>query len=622
MSWKPIDFQGIMSLNPQMVDQLFNYLEIKEGQASEALLQTIHAASPHPSLPPGQINRLKIHEAAEVLEKAVSKMQKTDRSSFNQEWVKTVEEINHILWDYFEVIEECVTELFQQIDYVQIDEWRDELFHVVEQLKDILNRHLDDLRWAIRRLKQTLKDYLFLYTKKWNLFSRIDLIVRPPIDRALNRNLEKCRKVLGFNFQKFADRFTRFRSTSSKLEQAQNKFNWYPVFNGLDLSSQTILKKIYRLTKLWELNRSAKAFPEEDVVRVIRNLYSPEKILEVFEEYKNLLTKTLYEKSRSIKNEHKVFTDDMIMRSDEEILCYRSELHTFGGLIKKYRNFLLRTDPDPYVRVRLGFPEWVVGNESMTTRKMREINLELGNLDDQFENLRQAIERKSVMADPTIAQVDVEVKNILHEMAQPLISSSLMHHFASRLVNQLQQLDELSNSDPRVVEYVGEILNKALRYDWKYHTLFDVADFKQLYETHLGVIGASDERIHQNRYFKFEQIINDLTRWLKNKETHRHMHEIEVDMSDMKGYLQDFLGYSQRLSRDEDLGHERAQRALSELSNQLLEYRYLFGNFFHNLHDKDPEERMIRNQFLFVDQYLEAVDNRLHEWKEGISKEG
>jgi len=623
MSWKPIDFQGIMALNPQMVDQLFNYIEDKESNASQALLHTIHTSTEantiQPVLPPG-LNHLKITEAAEALEKTVRKLQKTDRNAFKQEWAKTVEEINHILWEYFEVIEECVTELFQQLDYVQIDEWRDELYHVVEQLKEILNRHLDDLRWAIRRLRHALKEYLFLYTKQWHLLSRVDLIVRPPIDRALSRNIEKCRKILGFNFQKFTDRFTRFRQTSAKLEQAQNKFNWYPVFNGLELSSQNTLKKLYRLTKLWELNRSAKAFPEDDIVRLIRNLFAPTKILDVFGEYKNLLHKTLYEKSRSIKGDHLIFTEEAIMRSDEEILCYRSELHTLGGLIKKYRNFLLKTDPDPYVRVRMGFPEWVSGQEPSVTKKMREINLDLGNLDDQFEFLRQAIERKSIVADPTVQDVDGEVRTVLHEMAQPLISSSLMHHYAGRLVNLLHQLDELSNSHTQVVEYVGDSLNKALRYDWKYHTLFDVSDFKRLYDNHLGIVGASDERIHQNRYFKFQQIIADLKRWLRNKETHRHMHEIEVDMSDMKGYLQDFLGYTQRLSRDEDLGYEKAHAALLEISNQLLEYRYLFGEFFHNLHDKDTEERMIRNQFLFVDQYLEAVDNRLHEWKEAISK--
>ena len=621
MSWKPIDFQGIMSLNPQMVDQLGNYLEDKEVQASQALLRTIQAHPTQPQLSPANGNPIGLHEAAEMLEKTVRKMHKTDKANFKQEWSSAVEEINHILWDYLEVLEECVTELFQQLDYVQIDEWRDELYAVVEQLKEIINRHLEDLRWAIQRLKQTLKDYLLLYTKKWKILSRLDLIVRPPIDRALTRNVEKCRKVLGFNFQKFSDRFSRFRLTSSKLEQAQNKFNWYPVFNSLEVSSQGLLKKLYRLIKLWELNSKAKAFPEDDVVRVVRNLFSPKKVLEVFEEYKTQLNRTLFEKSRSIKVSDQPFTEEMILRSDEELLCYRSELHTFGALIKKYRGFLLKTDPNPYVRVRLGFPEWAAGQESAVTKQMRSMNLELGTLDDQFENLRQAIERKSIVADPTIPEVDKEVKAVLHEMAQPLISNSLMYHYASRLINLLQQLDELSNSNIQVVEYVGNCLNKALRFDWKYHTIFDVPDFKTLYETHLGVVGASDERVHQNRYFKFQQIITDLKGWLKNRETHRHMHEIEVDMSDIKGYLQDFLAYAQRLSRDEDLGYERAHNALMEMSNQLLEYRYLFGEFFHNLHDKDPEERMIRNQFLFVDQYLEAVDNRLHEWKESISKQ-
>ena len=39
---------------------------------------------------------------------------------------------------------------------------------------------------------------------------------------------------------------------------------------------------------------------------------------------------------------------------------------------------------------------------------------------------------------------------------------------------------------------------------------------------------------------------------------------------------------------------------------------YLEISFLNLIHD-NPEHRLIRKQFLFVDQYFEAIDRRIHE---------
>ena len=152
-----------------------------------------------------------------------------------------------------------------------------------------------------------------------------------------------------------------------------------------------------------------------------------------------------------------------------------------------------------------------------------------------------------------------------------------------------------------------------MRADWQYNVLFEMPQFHQLYRIHQGVVGEYLDSKHQSRLSTFKGIIDELQGWVKKCDTHRHVHEIEADMNDMRGYLQDFLGYVQRAASKEGLDAYDANKEVSEIARQLLEYRYLFGSFFHMLHQHEPEGKLIRNQFLFVDQYFEAVESQLHE---------
>ncbi|MCE5317518.1 MAG: hypothetical protein LLG04_09205, partial [Parachlamydia sp.] len=155
---------------------------------------------------------------------------------------------------------------------------------------------------------------------------------------------------------------------------------------------------------------------------------------------------------------------------------------------------------------------------------------------------------------------------------------------------------------------VGLNLNKAMRADWQYHVLFGLPAFHHLYAIYRGIVGTVDDRTHTNRMQKFKRLIQQLDSWVSSHDTPRHAHEIEVDLSDMKGYLQDFLAYAQRLSKDEEPGKEERYASIAQ---QLLEYRYMFGSFFHRLHDDSTESLMLRKQLLFVDQYFEAVETAL-----------
>jgi hypothetical protein len=112
---------------------------------------------------------------------------------------------------------------------------------------------------------------------------------------------------------------------------------------------------------------------------------------------------------------------------------------------------------------------------------------------------------------------------------------------------------------------------------------------------------------------KFRSIIKKLREWVNDRDIHKHVAEIEVEMSDLQQYLQEFLAQVQRMIIESPGNPEILRKVVINTSAELLEYRYLFGTFFHFLHQNEPEGKTIRNQFLFVDQYFESVENFVHE---------
>ncbi len=212
-----------------------------------------------------------------------------------------------------------------------------------------------------------------------------------------------------------------------------------------------------------------------------------------------------------------------------------------------------------------------------------------------------------------ISEVDPEIQQLVHEMEQPLATHRMMRSRAEKVLDKLQQLDELGSFDIHVIDYIEHVFSKLLRADWRYHVLHGIPLFHQLYAIHHGLVKPVDDRHHSNRMTKFKKLLQQVHEWVKNNKTQVHFHDIELDMSYIKGYLQDFLGYVQRASSDSSLSKDKALELYQEIAQQLLEYRYLFGNFFYQLRQHETEGQLIRKQCLFVDQYFESIETKLFE---------
>jgi hypothetical protein len=612
---KTSDFQGNITLDRPLVEQLKTYLHEKETQVSLSILQAIHV----PALPYDAQGKIKLTDAIESFSKTIH-MIKTGKHFPIQsnDWEVATQQINNSLWEYSEILESCVSELFLQLQQLSFEQWKPELMIVVNNFKNMLNHRLDDSIWKIQRIEALLWEYRWcceISEGKYVSLRKILFFWKSLLDSSLISFLNKSRSFLNIRYQGFRHRFNDYLKLKSKINESINKFKGYDVFKLLEPNAQSELQNFYELLKLWELNAKAKALPAREPIRAIRNTFSMEKSVSLFVEYYEALKDTLFNMSRKFKYDSKEFYESESDRKavEDSLQGFRAELHTLGVMLAKYREFFLRTHPNPYVRTRWGFVEWVVSPEPKETKELLHFVYQIEYLDKLFLDLVEALKKgPDSYNNERLTKHFNEAQRILHEIGQPLTSRNMIRVRTGRLLQLLQQMDELGSFNPGVVGDVAKILAKALRADWQYNVLFDSALFHQLYEIHQKIAGEVEDRQHINRMNKFRRMTQELKEWVKTNNTLNHFKEIEADISDMKGNLQDFLAFCQR-SISEMQDQSEVFIRIENTTKELLEYRYLFGQLFHELHHCGSEGKLIRNQFLFVDQYFEAIENKLHE---------
>ncbi len=628
MPWKTIDFHGVANLDRSLLDQLKLHLDEKESLIGYSILHLIkdYTEGEHPShstrIPLGHV---RLAEALDACSRRIREMksEKEFHFSFEQWRSAVIGKVNGLLWDYVETLEGCVTELFQQLGQVPLEEWDGELFQVVGEIKILLIQHIDEASWSVKRLDALFWDCRWTLEKNkgsfYLLLKKMLCNWKMLLDRALLTDLDKSRKFFSFHYKKFSARYREYLKLKIRSEQSARKFSHYHVLSLIEVENQNFFKNSYQQLKIWMLNQSYKALPKDLITRTLQSSISFRKLSNCFNEYHKMLKRILFERSRILKRDaHEQFlTPENIAHQQKLIEGYRAEVHTLWSTISRYREFLLSTDPDPYIRSRWGFSEWTVGPEPAQTRQLLDLEYELECLDHMFESVGEAL-AKGTEHQVEVREIKSEMSTILHEMSQPLISRNMMRVNAEKLLENLLELNELGTFEQATVDFVGDVLTKALRVDWKYHVFFDIPLFDQVYNTHQGIVGEPAHRQHLNRTNQFRELVDQLHSWVKTRTLNKHTHEIEQDLNDIKEGLQDFFAYVQRSLSDQDLSKDEAVDKMNEIGQVLLEYRYLFSKFFHELKDHEPQERIIRNQFLFVDQYFDSIDSKIYEFKKSL----
>jgi hypothetical protein len=625
MVWQSYDKQNIIILDEPMAEQLSQYLENKESQLSAKIIEIILQIEGQPTLKESSApSFFRLSEAVEDFGRKISRAALvTYPTLIKDKWKFAANEINNALWEYTEVLEGCVTELFQQIEQMGFEQWNVDVIRATTSIKDELTHRMDDLIWAIRRLEQQLKVYQKLCESQEEKWGEIWRTLLSPflslLDRSLEPAVRKCNKFLNFRYRKFIERYTGYLQLYETAQQSMNRFYHSNVLSSMDINQQDKFKELSFLLNLWENNCKARALHRTEPVRALRSCLSFEGAISLFTDYFFTIKDAIFDKSRLIKKLFKMESNDFEAKKPlvDNIAGYRKELNNLKELIQGYKKFHETTDP--------GTKSWLVRmfkfsseREPKQFQELKKLVNDVKNLEAVSVNFQTSLEKESSTDREMAFHLQNEVERNLHEMGQPLASKELMRRNAKALVQSLQNLNEISSFDPKIVSFTCHTLCKAMCADWKYHVLQEMPTFHKLLEVHEGIATISDERAHMNRLHKFQRILNQLDMWIKNNDTLKHVQGIDLDINDIKAYLQDFLAYVQRLEPDhqiDGMDKEEFERPVGKAAEALLHYLYLFGNFFAKLHTENSEHRLMRRQLLFIDQYFEAIDRRIQDLK-------
>lgn len=618
MSWRPIDFQGIIDLDGKIVEQLEQFLQEKEGRLAHQILNVIPSSEILAPILPVSGTTIKLSEALEGFTKKIRLLVKSEIKDQNaREGInKVIKDINSALWEFTEVLEGCVVELFQQVRQVPIDRWHISISHVVHAIKDVLIHYIEDLIWTIRRLERPLREYCQGMNGKPKRWSSWIPFRENFLDRNLLLNLQQTEKFLKGRYDTFQQHYNEYTLLSVKVEEYLHKMKSHPVLALLDVSDQNVYVDVFRLLKMIELNRHPKGDVGTDTTRALKHLTSVDNVLRVLRTYSQELKDAFFKTSlewKSLDHEGEILKE-AVEKLQGKLQDYQRELQELMHTMSHYRLFILKNNPNPYMRSRWGFTEWIVGPEPAKAKKLANMIYSAEELNGHFTQFHESLARDPLIQQQIEHHAHQEIETLLHEMGQPLISRAMMRSRGNQLLEQLKACDEVGSPHMSTVFYFENILTKVMREDWKYHVFHEFPLFHQIYSMHQGLVDYFEDPAHAFRIERFHLLFDQIKEWVEKEDVYSHVHEIELDMNDMKTYLQDFLAAIQRASKDKS--HDPFLDETSyKLTHQLLEYRYLFGQFFLSITSKSQEGVQLRNQFLFVDQYFESVENLLNELK-------
>ncbi len=607
MSLTSTDFRGITVIDHELIEQLTAFLGERERELTDAIYQSLGLDVPSEDLDAPLAERLQ-----EVTDAVASTSSLDAYRTLQHTW-------NEALWRYLEILEGGVSQLFQQLDQVGIDEWTYELSQVVDGLEVLFREKMSSHTDAVILLENSLwrcSSKARGATLGW-LPQSLQRVGSFLLDRQLLPNLRKSQRFLQTRYGGWQSRYAEYVKLGAQAEQSLKKFESFALLRNLSPESQEQFLLIYRILKIWEVDAKEKAILLQDLTRALKPRVASEEALGMYRAYYSLLHDSLFDASRALKLVSGGSQSHFESAKSEihgELVGTRKELTTLGSALARYREFLLRTDPNPYVRSRWGFAEWVVGPEPTICRSLLRLELSVEGLAVQYQSFLEAVAKADISSgfqplDKTPAHSEIE--GILRMMGQPLNSRHVMASHVDRLVEALRRFDELNAMYPETIPFITNVLSRALKTDKKYHLLHDNAQFSQLFCVHRDLINPMlRQEDHDAVVARLRTQIAKILGWLVKGHLEKHMADVDIFAEEVTHTFQGIL------DRCEDtlptLAIESEREAFVETQrSRLLELRYILGTYYRRLLKYPADGRQVRGQFVAADQILDAVEAAL-----------
>lgn len=614
MNWKTFDFNIGTEISRSSLDRLSLYIEKMESSIAheclKSLVPLLHDAG---QAPPALLSAMQLKLLVGVDEFNNKIRQILAAKSKNVEpvrWNQIANALNSILWNFVEFLEGAVEEFICEMERLDIQSWSKELMQIVRETKEVLSYSIHGLEKAYNELNAALAQ-LRKETdhQRWLIMRMFE---GPILDPEILKTLRSCHNILENGFEKYRNIYENLFAIKEELVAAVIKIGTFPVFSTLERGMQQNFLDVYELLRCFEKNRKINLVEEKLLSISLRKLMSKEQAFALFRDYFNALHQELFHQSLEIKHSGlEPITEQGRKKTLEYLHDIQEEVRLLSGTIDRYREFLLSTDPNPYVRARLGFSEWVLGPEPHEAKGLYKFGYNLDSLDRLYTTLIDSV-TKGPAPEAEFTSQGEEIEKVLHELGAPFLSERIMERRYEKLISLLESVNELGSFHPQVVPKMGKWIRKALRFDWRYHILHRFPMFHELYAIHMGLVGSESDKLHISRMNKFRRVLTEIREWIVQRETAKHSRDIDLDINDVQGYLQEFFAHVQRsLGSVGEISEKNRDKLVESFSKQLLEYRYLFGYFFHQLNDENAEEYLIHSKCNFVDQYFEAIDKKI-----------
>lgn len=585
-----------------MLEQFREFLDKQEATLADALLLATIPAIDSKNQAPLHLHGSGHFRLAQALQVMTARIRNLHEGKTTEsEWESAVMIINKAFWSYVEVLEGAVQELFNHMDKVDLNGWSEDYYNVVTSFKELLAHRIEDLIWIFKRVEDLAIAYRLICKRQkniWMIFGRILSRFSNALDKGILENLAKSDEVLAIRYKSFDVSYNALKVLIPEIQEKESRFAGFPVFVTLDQEQRDLIIKLYRLIALNEKNAKLKTLNQQLLVDTLRNVAKAGVVCSNFRQYLASIRKKLFEFCLIWQNEH----DPLIQKP---IGALEKELDFLKNQIGAYREILARSESRPYGQTRWPLTEWIVGKEPRKTRDLLHLLYQIDSLKKIFPALKHAVDRNGLQEGYLLkrSRLKRQMDDVLHEMGQPLSSRNLIQVKADRLIELLDLTDELGGSLGDVRSMITEVLLRAMHFDAKYQVLNDYPRFHEIYAIHEGLLPPLNDVEHNKRLKLFQSIFQHVEHWVRKHEVESHTNELEVDEAAIHESLQEVLGAIQR----DNLSNEDKLR----FDQMLLAYRYQFSQFFHFLRSFEAEGNAIRNEFTFVDHYLDTMENHL-----------
>ncbi len=585
-----------------MLEQFREFLDKQEAALADALLLATIPAIDSKVQAPLHLHGSGHFRLAQALQVMTARIRNLHEGKTTEnEWQSAVTVINKAFWNYVEVLEGAVQELFGHMDKVDLNGWSEGYYNIVTSFKELLAHRIEDLLWVFKRVEDQMIAYRLICKRQkniWMIFGRLLSRFSHALDKSILENLAKSDEVLAVRYKSFDVSYNALKVLIPEIQEKESRFASFPVFVTLEKEQRDLIIKLYRLIALNDKNAKLKTLNQQLLVDTLNNVAKAGSVCAQFRHYIAEIRKKLFEYCLNWQANG----DPSIQKP---IQTLEKELDFTRNLIGSYREMLARSESRPYSQTRWQMTEWIVGKEPRKTRDLLHLLYRIDSLKKIFPAIELAIDRKGLQEGYLLkrGRLKKQMDDVLHEMGQPLSSRNLIQVKADRLIELIDLADELGGSLGDVRGMVQEVLLRALHFDAKYQVLNDYPRFHEIYSIHEGLMPTIDNPEHNKRMKLFQSVIQHVEHWVRKHEVESHTSELDVDEAAIHESLQEVLGAIQR--------NQFSTEEKRQYDQMLLAYRYQFSRFFHFLRSYEAEGKAIRSQFAFVDHYLDAMENHL-----------